>query len=77
MLENAGIRYVRIDGATPTIERNKIVKRFQEDPNTKLLLMTTGTGAVGYEASVFAFPNIWSGLIAQPQSHSSDACPPP
>ena len=53
MLENAGIRYVRIDGATPTIERNKIVKRFQEDPNTKLLLMTTGTGAVGYEAFVF------------------------
>lgn len=49
MLEIAGIHYVRIDGATPTIERNKIVKQFQEDPDTKLLLMTTGTGAVGYE----------------------------
>ena len=49
MLGNAGMRYVRIDGATPTIERNRIVKQFQEDPCTNLLLMTTGTGAVGYE----------------------------
>ena len=49
MLENAKIHYVRIDGATATVERDGIVKRFQEDPDTKLLLMTTGTGAVGYE----------------------------
>lgn len=47
MLENVGIQYVRIDGATPTIERNRIIKQFQEDPETNLLLMTTGTGAVG------------------------------
>ena len=51
MLENLGIRYARIDGAIPTIERNKIIKLFQEDPAANLLLMTTGTGAVGYEAS--------------------------
>ena len=51
MLENAAIHYVRIDGATPTIKRNGIVNQFQEDPDTKLLLMTTGTGAVGYETA--------------------------
>ncbi len=48
MLENAGIGYARIDGAISTIERNRIIKKFQEDPATNLLLMTTGTGAVGY-----------------------------
>lgn len=50
VLESASIQYVRIDGAIPTVERNRIIKQFQDDPNTKLLLMTTGTGAVGYEA---------------------------
>ena len=55
MLENAKIHYVRIDGATPTIERNRIVNQFQEEPDTKLLLMTTGTGAVGYETPLSAF----------------------
>ena len=60
MLETAEMRYVRIDGATPTIERNRIVKQFQEDPYTNLLLMTTGTGAVGYETPFSAFPRICS-----------------
>ena len=55
MLENAKIHYVRIDGATATVERNRIVKRFQEDPDTKLLLMTTVTGAVGYETPSSTF----------------------
>ncbi|KAM0802320.1 SNF2 family N-terminal domain-containing protein [Usnea florida] len=47
LLENASIQYLRIDGATTTIERNGIIKRFQEHPDSNLLLMTTGTGAVG------------------------------
>ena len=52
MLETVGIQYVRIDGAIPTIGRNRIIKQFQEDPETNLLLMTTGTGAVGYKTSL-------------------------
>lgn len=52
MLEEAGIQYVRIDGAIPAVERNKIIKHFQEDSNTTLLMMTTGTGAVGYVTSL-------------------------
>ena len=47
MLQEAGMAYVRIDGAIGTTERNRIIKQFQEDEGTNLLLMTTGTGAVG------------------------------
>ena len=61
MLENVEIQYVRIDGATSTIERNRIVQQFQEEPDTKLLLMTTGTGAIGYEASILALIMIQRG----------------
>ncbi len=47
MLQEAGMPYVRIDGSISTSERNRIIKQFQEDNDTNLLLMTTGTGAVG------------------------------
>ena len=76
MLENAEIPYARIDGATSTIERNRIVKQFQENPDTKLLLMTTGTGAVGYEKSPLTHLIVIR-LTVQSQSHRSDPCPPP
>lgn len=52
MLKNFGIEYVRIDGAIPTNQRNRIIKQFQENQDTNLLLMTTGTGAVGYKTSI-------------------------
>ena len=52
MLKLVGIEYVRIDGAIPTNQRNRIIKQFQEDQSTNLLLMTTGTGAVGYKTSI-------------------------
>ena len=51
MLKNHGIKHVRIDGGISINERNRIIRQFQEDPDTNLLLMTTGTGAVGYETS--------------------------
>lgn len=47
ILREANIPYVRIDGAIAISERNRIIKQFQEDGDTNLLLMTTGTGAVG------------------------------
>ncbi len=49
MLSTPGIKHVRIDGDIPPNERPRIIKQFQEDDATSLLLMTTGTGAVGYE----------------------------
>ncbi len=47
MLLGCSIKYVRIDGDVSSIERAGFVKQFQEDPATNVLLMTTGTGAVG------------------------------
>ena len=49
MLEDAEIQYLRIDGAVSTVERNRIIRQFQENPDMNVLLMTIGTGAVGYE----------------------------
>ena len=33
------------------MERNRTIKQFQDDADINVLLMTTGTGAVGYETS--------------------------
>ncbi|CAI9627663.1 unnamed protein product [Alternaria burnsii] len=37
----------RIDGECSTAKRKRILQRFAEDPNLRVLIMTTGTGAVG------------------------------
>jgi len=63
ILAMPGIKYVRIDGAVPTNERSRIIKQFQEDDETNLLLMMTGTGAVGYA-------NISSSSLDQFRSNS-------
>jgi SWI/SNF-related matrix-associated actin-dependent regulator of chromatin subfamily A3 len=39
--------YQRIDGDCTTLKREKILNRFSKDPDTRILIMTTGTGAVG------------------------------
>ena len=39
--------YQRIDGNCTTLKREKILDRFSKDPDTRILIMTTGTGAVG------------------------------
>lgn len=39
--------YQRIDGDCTTLKREKILDRFSKDPDTRILIMTTGTGAVG------------------------------
>ena len=51
MIEKAfksrGIGYVLIDGRLNREDRRTQLKRFQEDPQSQILLMTTGTGAAG------------------------------
>ena len=37
----------RIDGECSTAKRERILQEFAEDPNLRVLIMTTGTGAVG------------------------------
>ncbi|KAF2658988.1 hypothetical protein K491DRAFT_224216 [Lophiostoma macrostomum CBS 122681] len=46
-LSRAGIYFQRIDGECPTARREKILDDFAKDPRLRVLIMTTGTGAVG------------------------------
>lgn len=46
-LQNARIIFQRIDGECPTAKREKILDDFAKDPHFRVLIMTTGTGAVG------------------------------
>lgn len=44
-----GIKYCRVDGSiSTTTRRKKILLDFQEQDDIRVLLMTLGTGAVGY-----------------------------
>ncbi|PVI07635.1 hypothetical protein DM02DRAFT_512455, partial [Periconia macrospinosa] len=46
-LNRAHITFRRIDGECPTATREKILSDFAHQPNLRVLIMTTGTGAVG------------------------------
>jgi SWI/SNF-related matrix-associated actin-dependent regulator of chromatin subfamily A3 len=49
-LRNDGLdsrQFQRIDGECPTAKRERILEDFARDPNLRILIMTTGTGAVG------------------------------
>lgn len=50
MLSSRGIKCVRLDGSLAITARKTVITTFREDPTVKVLLMTTGTGAVGYTA---------------------------
>ena len=43
----ASQNFKRIDGDCPTAKREKILEDFENDNNLRVLIMTTGTGAVG------------------------------
>ena len=46
-LERLKIGFVRIDGDTPLSRRQGILDGFAADKDSRILLMTTGTGAYG------------------------------
>lgn len=46
-LNRCAVVYRRIDGECPTKKRQKILEEFANDPTVRVLIMTTGTGAVG------------------------------
>ena len=47
-LRHASIVFQRIDGECPTAKRQNILAEFAHNPQLRVLIMTTGTGAVGY-----------------------------
>lgn len=48
LLSNQNIRFVQLDGSVPLNDRRERLSAFQKDKQTSILLMTLGTGAVGY-----------------------------
>jgi SNF2 family DNA or RNA helicase len=63
-LNQAGIDFVEMTGATSTRSRQEMVKRFQEDPQCRVFLMTLKTGGVGLNLTaadmVFIFDPWWN-----------------
>ena len=55
-------KYARIDGAYSLSQRQQVLGDYHTDTATRILLMTTGTGAVGYELPRVAL--FWSVLTS-------------
>ncbi|TVY27092.1 DNA repair protein RAD5A [Lachnellula hyalina] len=49
-LEN--IQFDRIDGTYSSAQRHNVLQHYHSDPNVRVLLMTTGTGAVGLNLTI-------------------------
>jgi SWI/SNF-related matrix-associated actin-dependent regulator of chromatin subfamily A3 len=48
ILEKANIRFVVLEGSLSLSERRSVLDLFMKDADIPVLLMTLGTGAVGY-----------------------------
>ncbi|KAK8106768.1 SNF2 family N-terminal domain-containing protein [Apiospora kogelbergensis] len=63
----SNIEPLRIDGKSPLPERQRTIKRFEEDTSVQILLMTTGTGAHGLNLTaasrIFIFELQWNPSI--------------
>lgn len=47
LFNEEAIAYCRVDGAVHSPQRKKVLQQFHEDPLTRVLLITQGTGSVG------------------------------
>jgi SNF2 family DNA or RNA helicase len=54
-LQKRKIHFRRIDGASSLPARNKTLEEFRNDNKIRILMMTTGTGAVGYVSLPVSF----------------------
>jgi SWI/SNF-related matrix-associated actin-dependent regulator of chromatin subfamily A3 len=54
LLTDKQVPYLRVDGNTPSAKRREVLDMFQKQGDVSVLLMTLGTGAVGYDASFVA-----------------------
>ncbi|KAF8247265.1 hypothetical protein K440DRAFT_308066 [Wilcoxina mikolae CBS 423.85] len=51
-LSSLGMAYVRLDGSLNAASRKGVIDKFRGDPGVRILLMTTGAGAVGLNLTV-------------------------
>jgi SWI/SNF-related matrix-associated actin-dependent regulator of chromatin subfamily A3 len=56
LFTHRGLPFVLIDGSVALADRTKSLARFKNDPSIPVLLMTLGTGAVGYILFSFSSP---------------------
>ncbi|KAL9618245.1 MAG: hypothetical protein Q9160_007015 [Pyrenula sp. 1 TL-2023] len=65
--ESANVQFRRIDGAVGLFKRQKILEEFSHDSNVAVLLMTTGTGAVGLNLTaanfIYIFEPQWNPAV--------------
>ena len=47
ILDTKGIRLLRMDGSYKSMEREEVVRKFQNEAKYKAFLLTTGVGSVG------------------------------
>ncbi|KAF2446332.1 hypothetical protein P171DRAFT_442729 [Karstenula rhodostoma CBS 690.94] len=67
-LGQINIAFRRIDGECPTAKREKILDEFAHDPSLRVLIMTTGTGAVGYKLNLATANRVF---LVEPQWNPS------
>lgn len=48
ILSNQGMSYARIDGSYSIEQRAIAIRKFKSEPYTKIMLLTLGSGSVGY-----------------------------
>lgn len=59
--------YCRIHGQIPASKRSKVLVEFERSSNVRTLLITLGTGAVGYVMP----PRIYAGLLNTSQAQQA------
>ena len=52
MLAEKRVAYLRVDGTLPIGQRKRILTQFQAAEQGMVLLMTLGTGAIGYVLAI-------------------------
>ncbi|KAN0090617.1 SNF2 family N-terminal domain containing protein [Hyaloscypha variabilis] len=66
-LKKSNINFRRIDGTSSLLARNKTLDEFRKDCKIRILIMTTGTGAVGLNlavaSSVHIFEPQWNPMV--------------
>ena len=54
LLEQRRVSFTRIDGDVSYAERSRRLQSFENNPHLSVLLMTFGTGAVGWVSCAYA-----------------------